>query len=175
MMSWRQKEKTRSPARFTIVVGSGKGGVGKSTISLNLALALAESGVRVGMLDADFYGPNIPLMVGLKRKKWAGDWTMARNRAMGGEPPIPPTERFGLQIMSAGFIIAEDQPLMLDGSTLRFLVKQLVSGVAWGELGYLVVDLPPGTADVQQQLVGLLEISGALLVVTPQDVAHLDG
>lgn len=163
-----------SPARYVIAVGSGKGGVGKSTVSLNLALALAEGGDAVGILDADFYGPNIPLMVGLKREKWAGDWTMAKGR---GKPEelIPATERFGLKIMSAGFIIAEDQPLILDGQTVRFLIRQLVGQVGWGELEFLVVDLPPGTADVQQILIRELALSAALLVVTPQDVAHLDG
>lgn len=164
----------RSPARQVIAVGSGKGGVGKSTVSLNLALALAERGENVGILDADFYGPNIPLMVGLKREKWAGDWTMARGRGQ-AEQRIPATERFGLKIMSAGFIIAEDQPLILDGQSVRFLIRQLTVKVMWGDLDFLIVDLPPGTADVQQILIRELTLTAALLVVTPQDVAHLDG
>ena len=99
-----------APARYTVAVGSGKGGVGKSTVSLNLALALAEGGAAVGLLDADLYGPNIPLMVGLTRRQWTGDWTLARNPALGPQPLLPPLERYGLKIMSAGFILAEDQP-----------------------------------------------------------------
>jgi ATP-binding protein involved in chromosome partitioning len=168
-------DKCPSPARFTVAVGSGKGGVGKSTVSLNLALALVENGARVGLLDLDFYGPNIPLMVGLKREKWQGDWTMASKRGMGKEAVIVPMERYGLKIMSAGFIIAEDQPMILDAQTAFFLVRQLVKQVAWGELDYLIVDLPPGTADIQQSLSQELPLSGAVVIVTPQDVAHLDG
>ena len=102
----------RLPARFAVTVGSGKGGVGKSTVTVNLALALAERGATVGVLDADVYGPNIPLMVGLTRKEWTGDWTLARNPAMGSLPLLPPIERYGLTIMSAGFILAEDQPML---------------------------------------------------------------
>ncbi|MDQ2744305.1 MAG: Mrp/NBP35 family ATP-binding protein [Chloroflexota bacterium] len=149
--------------------------MGKSTVSLNLALALRDRGAAVGILDADLYGPNIPLMVGLKRERWAGDWTIAGNRKGREEPRMEPIDCCGLKVMSAGFIIAEDQPLILDGATAYFLVKQMVERVDWGNLDYLVVDLPPGTADVQQSLVKLLPISGAILVVTPQDVAHLDG
>ncbi len=172
----RGDERTRAtPARFTIAVGSGKGGVGKSTVSLNLALALVESGAAVGILDADIYGPNIPLMVGLTRKEWTGDWTLARNPALGATPQLSPIERYGLKVMSAGFILAEDQPLLVSGQTMRMLMTQLVAQVDWGDLAYLVIDLPPGTADVQQHLLESVALSGAVLVVTPQDVAHLDG
>jgi ATP-binding protein involved in chromosome partitioning len=164
-----------SPARFTIAVGSGKGGVGKSTISLNLALALAEDGVDVGILDADLYGPNIPLMVGLTRNEWTEYWTVARNPALGPQPRFAPIERYGLKIMSAGFIIAEDQPMPVSGTTIRLLIKQLLRQTEWGNLTYLVIDLPPGTADIQQALLQEVTLSGAVLVVTPQDVAHLDG
>src|SRR5690349_7592776 len=107
----RGAEPFQAPARSVIAVGSGKGGVGKSTVSLNLALALAESGSKVGILDADFYGPNIPLMVGLARSQWAGEWTMAR-RGEGEKRSVSPMERYGLKIMSAGFVVAEDQPLI---------------------------------------------------------------
>ncbi len=167
------QEALPSPARQVIAVGSGKGGVGKSTVSLNLALALAEGGSAVGLLDADFHGPNIPLMVGLKREKWTVNWTMASRRPA-DQQPIPPIERFGLKIMSAGFILGEDQPLTLDAGTMRFLIQQLVRQVDWGDLAYMVVDLPPGTADTQQMLLKSLSLAGAVLVVTPQDVAHLD-
>ena len=161
-----------APARFVVAVGSGKGGVGKSTVSLNLALALAERGLSVGLLDADMYGPNIPLMVGLTRKTWTGDWTVARK---GKQIAIQPVERYGLKIMSAGFLLGEDQPMIFEALTVRMLLTQLVRQVAWGELDYLLIDLPPGTADIQQNLLKDLALSGVVLVVTPQDVAHLDG
>lgn len=161
-----------APARFVVAVGSGKGGVGKSTVSLNLALALAERGLSVGLLDADMYGPNIPLMVGLTRKTWTGDWTVARR---GEQASITPIERYGLKIMSAGFLLGEDQPMIFEALTVRMLLTQLVQQVAWGDLDYLLIDLPPGTADIQQNLLKDLSLSGVVLVVTPQDVAHLDG
>jgi ATP-binding protein involved in chromosome partitioning len=160
-----------SPAQFIIGVGSGKGGVGKSTVSLNLALALVEGGASVGLLDADLYGPNIPLMLGLTRSIWSGEWTMA-----GRKPTVfEPIERYGIKVMSMGFLIAEDQPLMLSASTMRFMMSQLIWQVNWDNPRYLVVDLPPGTADIQQMLLREIGFAGAVLVVTPQDVAHLDG
>jgi ATP-binding protein involved in chromosome partitioning len=160
-----------APAQFIIGVGSGKGGVGKSTVSLNLALALAGCGASVGLLDADLYGPNIPLMLGLTRSEWSGDWTMA-----GGKPILfEPIERFGLKVMSMGFLIAEDQPLVLGANTMQFMMSQLIWQVNWGSPRYLIVDLPPGTADIQQMLLREIGFAGAVLVVTPQDVAHLDG
>jgi ATP-binding protein involved in chromosome partitioning len=160
------------PAQYVIGVGSGKGGVGKSTVSLNLALALAEGGAPVGLLDADLYGPNIPLMVGLTRSTWAGNWTIA-SRAP--QTMLEPMERFGIKVMSVGFLIAEDQPLLLDATIMRFMMDQLIWQVNWGNPRYLVVDLPPGTADIQQMLLKEIGFAGAVLVVTPQDVAHLDG
>src|SRR5690348_9566227 len=158
------------PARHVIAVGSGKGGVGKSTVSLNLALALSQRGRNVGILDADLYGPNIPLMVGLVREKWGGDWTLAQR---GNKAKIPPVERFGLQIMSAGFLVGEDQPLA-DASLIRLLAAQFMWQVGWHDLDDLIVDLPPGTADAQQVFLNAVPFAGAVLVVTPQDVAHLD-
>jgi ATP-binding protein involved in chromosome partitioning len=160
-----------APAQFIIGVGSGKGGVGKSTVSLNLALALAEGGTSVGLLDADLYGPNIPLMLGLTRSEWAGEWTMASRTPILFEP----MERFGLKVMSMGFLIAEDQPLVLGADTMQFMLSQLIWQVSWGNPRYLIVDLPPGTADIQQMLLREIGFAGAVLVVTPQDVAHLDG
>ena len=157
-----------------LLVASGKGGVGKSTISLNLALALAEEeGARVGLLDADIYGPDIPLMLNLTRTRQRRRWPMWRNPA---ERPLSfePIERFGLQVMSVGFLIAEDQALSLPASSIHFILSQLIHQVSWGELDYLVVDLPPGTADVQQRIVELLRPSGAVIIVSPQDLAHLD-
>jgi ATP-binding protein involved in chromosome partitioning len=159
-----------APARHVIAVGSGKGGVGKSTISLNLALAFRAMGQQVGVLDADLHGPNIPLMVGITRHKWTEYWTLARSRPV----KLRPVERHGLKIVSAGFILGEDQPLSVEGLTAQTLVRQLFQDVAWGDLDVLVVDLPPGTADVQQQLLKSARFSGAVVVVTPQYVAHLD-
>ncbi|MFN2462719.1 MAG: P-loop NTPase, partial [Candidatus Dormibacteria bacterium] len=119
-------------ASRTIVVGSGKGGVGKSTVALNLALALAEDGASVGLLDADFYGPNIPLMIGLTRYKWTENWTVARNVTADNVRRVPPVEKFGIKVMSAGFIIAEDQPLLLEGTAVQMLTRQLVDATDWG-------------------------------------------
>jgi ATP-binding protein involved in chromosome partitioning len=161
-----------APARFTLAIASGKGGVGKSTVSLNLALALAEAGAAVGLLDADLYGPNIPLMLGLTRTAWSGDWTVARK---GKQAAITPIERFGIKVMSAGFLLGEDQPMVLDAITMSLLLQQLTHQVTWGTLDYLLIDLPPGTADLQQHILRALKLSGVVLVVTPQDVAHLDG
>ncbi len=166
-------EPATRPADNVVVVASGKGGVGKSTVSLNLALALAERGDAVGLLDADVYAPDIPLMVNLTRKQHQRRWLMYRNPSV-GKLQLDPVERFGLKLMSAGFFLAEDQALSLPAESAYFILNQLANDVAWGELDYLVVDLPPGTADVQQHVVSLLEPSGALIVVTPQDLAHLD-
>jgi ATP-binding protein involved in chromosome partitioning len=155
-----------------IAVGSGKGGVGKSTVSLNLALALAERRFQVGLLDADLYGPNIPLMVGLTKHKWTEEWTIARPADR--RVRYRPVERHGVKIVSAGFILGEDQPLGIEALTAQMMVRQLVNDVAWGDLDFLVVDLPPGTADIQQVLLKAVPLTGALIVATPQYVAHLD-
>ena len=177
------------PARRVVAVGSGKGGVGKSTVSLNLALALAERATAVGLLDADVYGPDIPVMVNLTRKRHKKGWLIYRNPGLGlrrdragGEvtveereiPKLEPVERFGIKLMSAGFFLGEDQALSLPATSAYFILNQLAGQVDWGELDYLIVDLPPGTADIQQHVISLLEPSGALIVVSPQDLAHLD-
>ncbi len=167
------EEETPSPASFVIVVASGKGGVGKSTVSLNLALALAGKAASVGLLDADVYAPDIPLMLNITRKQQRKRWPMYMNPRF-GRLKLDPLECFGVKVMSAGFLIAEDQSLSLPGSSIYFVLNQLAQQVNWGELDYLVVDLPPGTADVQQHIVRLLRPSGALIVVAPQDLAHLD-
>jgi ATP-binding protein involved in chromosome partitioning len=161
---------TAAPARHVVAVASGKGGVGKSTVSLNLALALRERGLRVGLLDADFYGPDIPLMVNLKRDQRLDRWAVWRAEGM----RLDPVERFGLKLMSVGFLLAEGQALEWPAQMVEFIARQLVVDVEWGDLDVLVIDLPPGTADVQQQLVRLLPLAGAIVVVSPQDVAHLD-
>jgi ATP-binding protein involved in chromosome partitioning len=161
----------QSPARFVIAVGSGKGGVGKSTVSLNLALALLKSGAAVGVYDADMHGPDIPLMVGLKRETWTKWWELGRR---GRQRELAPIERYGLRIVSAGFILAEDQPMVPAAMTLRMMALQLLTQVNWGKLDFLIIDLPPGTADIQQELSKSVKLAGAIVVVTPQDVAHLD-
>lgn len=157
-----------------LVVGSGKGGVGKSTVALNLALAFAEGGSSVGLADADVYGPNIPLMVGLTRSKWARYWTLAVNPQFKDQTPIPPVEKFGLRVASIGFFIGEDQPLVWTGDLVSVLIWQLIHQVDWGDLETLIVDLPPGSGDVQQTILKEASPTGAVVVVTPQYVAHLD-
>jgi ATP-binding protein involved in chromosome partitioning len=163
------------PGTVVVAVASGKGGVGKTTVSLNLALALAERGLAVGVLDADFYGPDIPLMVNLKRTARRERWLLGRAAAFGGGSILEPVEELGLKLMSIGFLIGEDQSLAMAAPLLRSTLLQLLTNVRWGPLDYLLIDMPPGTADLQQELLGLVAISGAVIVVTPQDVAHLDG
>ena len=158
------------PAGKVIAVASGKGGVGKSTIALNLALALVERGRSVGLLDADLYGPDIPAMLGLKRTEDAKEWVLWRR----GEPTMKPIERRGLKIMSAGFLLGERQIMPWQSQTLPFVLRELLYGVAWGSPDYLLIDLPPGTADLQVEVFREQHLDAALLVVGPQDVAHLD-
>jgi ATP-binding protein involved in chromosome partitioning len=162
-------------ARNVIAVTSGKGGVGKSTVSLNLALALAQRNLRVGLLDADFYGPDIPLMVNLKRSQLRERWLLGRAAGQGGPVAHEPVERYGLKLMSVGFLISEAQALTLPAPLIHSALRQLLHDVAWGQLDFLIIDTPPGTADLQQELLNLVGLSGALVVVGPQDVAHLDG
>jgi ATP-binding protein involved in chromosome partitioning len=161
-------------ATAVVAVASGKGGVGKSTVSLNLALALAERGLAAGVLDADFYGPDIPLMVNLKRTKRRKRWMLGRAGAF-GNVHLDPVEEYGLKLMSIGFLLGEDQSLSLPAGLLSAALWQTLVQARWGPLDFLVVDLPPGTADLQQELFRTVRLAGALVVVTPQDVAHLDG
>ena len=162
------------PATAVVAVASGKGGVGKSTVSLNLALALVERGLAAGVLDADFYGPDIPLMVNLKRTKPRKQWMLGRAGAFGGLH-LEPVEEYGLKLMSIGFLLGEDQSLSLPAGLVRAALWQTLVDARWGPLDFLIVDLPPGTADLQHELFGMIRLAGALVVVTPQDVAHLDG
>ncbi|MBL8750634.1 MAG: Mrp/NBP35 family ATP-binding protein [Planctomycetes bacterium] len=145
-----------------IAVSSGKGGVGKSTVAVNLACALQRTGARVGILDADVYGPNVPLMLGL-----TGQPAVV-------EKKIVPFERHGLQVMSMALLVAEDQPVIWRGPMLHSAVRQFLFDVAWHDLDYLVVDLPPGTGDAQLSLSQQAHLIGAIIVTTPQDVSVLD-
>jgi len=158
------------PARHVVAVGSGKGGVGKSTVTLQLALALKDRGARVGILDADLYGPDIPLMVGVTKEERARQWHLWRRQGV----QLEPLERHGVAIMSAGLLLGEGQSLTMAAPLLTAALRQLVANVDWGELDVLLIDLPPGTADLQQQLLGVVALDAAIVVVGPQDVAHLD-
>lgn len=149
-----------------IAVSSGKGGVGKSTVAANLAAALAAAGRRVGLLDADVYGPNIPLMFGEKRKP--------RVTGERGKEKIVPLEAHGVKLMSLGFLLEDEQPAIMRGPLVSGILKQFLEQVEWGELDYLVVDMPPGTGDAQLSLVQIVNIDGAVMVTTPQEVATGD-
>ena len=150
------------PIRNIVAVASGKGGVGKSTISANLAVALAQSGAKVGLMDADIYGPNIPTMMGVKEPPRSD-----------GDRIIPP-ESYGIKIISIGFFVQPDQPLIWRGPMLHNAIRQFVSDVEWGNLDYLIIDLPPGTGDIQLSLTQILPLSGGIIVTLPQKVSLED-
>lgn len=145
-----------------IAVGSGKGGVGKTTVTVNLAVALARTGATVGLMDADIYGPNVPLMMGIEGRPYAVD-----NR-------IQPLSNYGVRVMSMGFLAADDTPLIWRGPMLHNVIQQFLRQVDWGQLDYLLIDLPPGTGDVQLSLTQTVPLMGAIVVSTPQDVALQD-
>jgi len=148
--------------RNIIAVSSGKGGVGKSTVAVNLSVALAQAGARVGLLDTDVYGPNVPIMMGV----------IEEPRVRGNK--IIPREAHGVKFMSIGLINRGDKPVIMRGPMLHGVVQQFLRDVEWGELDYLIVDMPPGTGDVQLSLAQLVPVSGAVLVTTPQEVALAD-
>jgi ATP-binding protein involved in chromosome partitioning len=146
-----------------IAVGSGKGGVGKTTLAVNLSLALARLGYKVGLLDADIYGPNVPLMLGATEAPQVTD-----------KERIVAPERFGVRTISVGLLNPGDKPLVWRGPMLHSVIRQFLSQVEWGELDYLVVDLPPGTGDVVISLVQTVPLTGAIVVTTPSDVSLQD-
>ena len=145
--------------RSVIAVSSGKGGVGKSTVTVNLAVALAESGYRVGVMDADFYGPDLPRMVGVYEKPAVRDGR------------IIPLEAHGVKLMSIGFLVDRDAPAIWRGPIITKILQQFLHDVAWGDLDFLLADMPPGTGDAQLSLVQQVHVNGAVIVTTPQEVA----
>lgn len=149
--------------RNVIAVGSGKGGVGKSTTAVNLALALHADGAKVGILDADVYGPSIPTMLGLSGKPDSPD-----NKS------IEPMRAFGIETMSIGFLVDADTPMIWRGPMATSALTQLFTDTLWGDLDYLLIDLPPGTGDIQLTLAQKIPVAGAIIVTTPQDIATLD-
>jgi ATP-binding protein involved in chromosome partitioning len=149
--------------RNIVAVSSGKGGVGKSTVAVNLAVSLAIDGARVGLMDADVYGPNVPLMLGAGHVNPVAE-----------QNKILPVEAHGVRMMSMALLKPGDEPMIVRGPILHGLVRQFLQDVKWGELDYLIVDMPPGTGDVQLSLAQLVPVQGAVLVTTPQDVALAD-
>jgi ATP-binding protein involved in chromosome partitioning len=149
--------------RAIVAVASGKGGVGKSTTSVNLALGLKANGLRVGLLDADIYGPSMPRMMAITGKPNSADGKM-----------LQPMENYGVKVMSMGFLVAEDTPMIWRGPMVQSALQQMLRDVAWGELDVLVVDLPPGTGDAQLTMAQQVPLAGAVIVSTPQDIALLD-
>jgi ATP-binding protein involved in chromosome partitioning len=146
-----------------VAVSSGKGGVGKSTVAVNLAVSLALDGARVGLMDADIYGPNVPIMLGVGHKQ-----------PEVGERGLIPLEAHGIKLISMAVLQPGDKPMIVRGPILHGIVRQFLTDVAWGELDYLIVDMPPGTGDIQLSLAQLVPVQGAVLVTTPQEVSLSD-
>lgn len=158
----RMRGLVNMPIRNAIAVGSGKGGVGKSTISVNVAVALAQSGARVGLMDADIYGPNTPTMLGVEKLPPPNG------------PRLIPAEAYGIKMISMGLLVKPGQPLIWRGPMLNSAIRQFLSDVEWGELDYLIIDLPPGTGDASLSLAQALPLSGAVIVTLPQLVSLED-
>jgi len=150
----------------TIAVASGKGGVGKSTVAVNLALSLALDGAKVGLLDADVYGPSIPMMLGIQEQPEV--------KVINGKQRIIPLENYGIKLMSIGFLVDDKTPVIWRGAMASGAIKQFMNDVEWGELDYLFYDLPPGTGDIQLTLAQTIPLTGAVIVTTPQDVSLID-
>jgi ATP-binding protein involved in chromosome partitioning len=161
-----QKDAIIPGVRNTIAVASGKGGVGKSTVAVNLAVALARAGARVGLLDADIYGPSIPMMFGINEQPSA--------YMENGKTRMLPCDNFGVKVMSIGFLVEADAAVIWRGPMAAGALKQFLTDVEWGELDYLIFDLPPGTGDIQLTLSQTLPLTGAVVVTTPQDISLAD-
>jgi ATP-binding protein involved in chromosome partitioning len=158
----RMRGLVNMPIRNAIAIGSGKGGVGKSTVSVNIAVALAQSGARVGLMDADIYGPNTPTMLGVDKLPPPNG------------PKLVPAEAYGIKMISMGLLVKPGQPLIWRGPMLNSAIRQFLSDVEWGELDYLIIDLPPGTGDAALSLAQALPLSGAVVVTLPQLVSLED-
>jgi ATP-binding protein involved in chromosome partitioning len=158
----RMRGLVKMPIRNAVAVGSGKGGVGKSTVAVNIAVALAQSGARVGLMDADIYGPNTPTMLGVEKLPPPNG------------PKLVPAEVYGLKMISMGLLVKPGQPLIWRGPMLNSAIRQFLGDVEWGELDYLIVDLPPGTGDAALSLAQALPLSGAIIVTMPQLVSIED-
>jgi ATP-binding protein involved in chromosome partitioning len=155
-----------SRVKYTVAVASGKGGVGKSTVAVNLAVAMAKTGAKVGLIDADIYGPSIPLMLGVKEKP--------RVYQVDNVMKMMPVESYGVKLMSIGFLVDDDAPVIWRGPMASGAIKQFMSDVEWDELDFLFFDMPPGTGDIQLTLVQTVPLSGAVIVTTPQEVSLID-
>ncbi len=177
MQSHTQRARVDQVDRL-LVVGSGKGGVGKSTVSVNLAVALAKQGLAVGLLDGDAYGPSIPMMLGVRKRSASkgaeATLPLAERKTMSQAQKIQPLIRYGVKIMSVGFFIGEEQAVAPIPDVLGLLIRQLLYSVDWGKLDYLIIDLPPGTSEPQATLCREMQLDGAILVTTPQDIARID-
>ncbi|HLX57204.1 MAG TPA: P-loop NTPase [Ktedonobacteraceae bacterium] len=161
-----------------VVIGSGKGGVGKSTVSVNLAVALAQRGAQVGLLDADTYGPSVPMMLGVRKRNegqgWSATLPLGQRGQLTPNQMLQPLQRYGVKVMSVGFFIGEEQAVAPMPDVQGMLIRQLLNIVNWGKLDYLLIDLPPGNGEPQATLCRELQLHGAILVTTPQDVARID-
>ena len=160
-------ERPLAGVKYTVAISSGKGGVGKSTVSANLAVALAKLGYKVGLLDADIYGPSMPKMFGLEDEHPTAE-------VIDGKEWILPIEKYGVKLLSIGFFVDPDKALIWRGAMASNAIKQLINDAQWGELDYFLLDLPPGTSDIHLTLVQALQLSGAIVVSTPQQVALAD-
>jgi ATP-binding protein involved in chromosome partitioning len=155
-----------------LAIASGKGGVGKTTVAVNLALALRQAGARVGLYDADLYGPNVPLMLGVRRKQTVDGWVPVYRAST--DPYIQPLDRFGLRVMSIGFVMSDADAIAPDPRVAGDIIRQTLQDVMWGDLDFLLIDLPPDTGEPQQTLLHTLHIDGVLIVTTPQDLSLMD-
>lgn len=161
-----QYEQFLHGVKHTVAVASGKGGVGKSTVAVNLAAALVKEGFKTGLIDADIYGPSIPLMLGVNEKP--------KVSRVGDKSMLIPVQKYGLKLMSIGFLVEESDAIVWRGPMASSALRQFITDVDWGELDYLIYDMPPGTGDIQLTLVQTIPLSGSVIVTTPQDISLAD-